>query len=130
MKLTVLFLGTSLSLSSASAGELLVGNKSDNTVWRLDLADGRRLGDIASGQGPHEIAVSPDGRIAIVTNYGHGRPGDSLTVIDTAGGRATTTVDLGMHTRPHGARFLPDGDLLVTTEQSRVATSETVFLHI
>lgn len=118
MKPIVLLLAIPLSLSNAVAGELLVGNKSDDTVWRLSLEDGSRLGEIASGQGPHEIAVSPDGRLAVVTNYGHGQPGHSLTVIDTAGGRATATIDLGAHPRPHGARFLPDGDLLVTTEQS------------
>lgn len=121
MKRAVLFTGAcvcAVSFAAAAHGELLVGNKSDNTVWRLDLEDGSRLGEIASGQGPHEIAVSPDGRIAIVTNYGHGQPGNSLTVIDTASGLATATIDLGAHPRPHGARFLPDGDLLVTTEQS------------
>lgn len=100
-------------------GELLVGNKSDDTVWRLSLADGRKLGEIASGQGPHEIAVSPDRRIAIVTDYGHGQAGTSLTVIDLASGRKAKTIDLGTHARPHGVRFLPGGKrVLVTTEQS------------
>ncbi|MEZ0472560.1 YncE family protein [Luteimonas salinilitoris] len=34
-----------VSIAASGKGELLVGNKSDDTVWRLDLADGRRLGE-------------------------------------------------------------------------------------
>lgn len=103
----------------AESGELLVGNKSADTVWRLSLADGRKLGEVASGQGPHEIVVSPDGHIAVVSDYGRERPGRSLTVIDAAGKHATRSIDLGEHARPHGMRFLPGGRrLLATTEDS------------
>jgi DNA-binding beta-propeller fold protein YncE len=100
-------------------GELLVGNKSADTVWRLGLEDGRRLGEVASGAGPHEIAVSPDGRTALVTDYGHREAGNSLTVIDLASGKAQASIALGEHRRPHGLRFLPDGRrAVVTTEDS------------
>jgi YVTN family beta-propeller protein len=122
MKRFTLFLfGLSLCLPCAAAlaqGTLLVGNKSDDTVWRLSLEDGRRLGEIASGQGPHEIAVSADGRLAVVTDYGHQQPGHSLTVLDTGAGRPPRSIDLGAHARPHGIRLLADGHALVTTEQS------------
>ncbi|WP_149194107.1 beta-propeller fold lactonase family protein [Luteimonas suaedae] len=120
LMLTVLCAGTLLAAGPASGrGELLVGNKSDDTVWRLDLADGRRLGEIDTAPGPHEIAVSPDRRLAVVTGYGSQRPGNALTLIDTASGKATGNIDLGAHARPHGVRFTPDGKrLLVTTEDS------------
>ena len=36
---------------ASAADELLVGNKSDDTVWRISLEDGRKLGEIASGAG-------------------------------------------------------------------------------
>lgn len=117
-----LLLGMSLVLpcpAGFARGELLVGNKSDDTVWRLSLEDGRRLGEIASGQGPHEIAVSSDGRIAVVTDYGHQQAGNSLTVLDMGDGKAPRSIDLGAHARPHGIRLLADGHALVTTEQSR-----------
>ena len=106
-----------LPLASIAHGELLVGNKSDDTVWRLSLEDGRKLGEIDSGAGPHEIAVAADGRSAIVTDYGHQQPGSSLTVLDTSTGKALRSIDLAPHRRPHGIRFLPDGNALVTTEQ-------------
>jgi DNA-binding beta-propeller fold protein YncE len=105
-------------LSAFAGDSLLVGNKSDDTVWRLSLEDGRRLGEIASAPGPHEIAVAPDGRTAVVTGYGHQQPGNALSVIDLAGDGAVRTIDLGRHARPHGVRLLPDGSALVTTEQS------------
>ncbi len=118
MKKFTLLLLCMLPMAASAHGELLVGNKSDDTVWRLSLEDGRRLGEITSGAGPHEIAVSADSRIAIVTDYGHQQPAHSLTVIDTVSGKALRSIDLGEHRRPHGIRFLPDGDVLVTTEQS------------
>jgi DNA-binding beta-propeller fold protein YncE len=119
-RFSLLLIGMTLSLPcfASTHGELLVGNKSDDTVWRLSLEDGRKLGEIASGAGPHEITVAADGRSAIVTDYGHQQPGNSLTVIDLASHEATRSIDLGAHRRPHGIRFLPDGSVLVTTEQS------------
>ncbi len=108
----------SFPAAAFAQGTLLVGNKSDDTVWRLSLEDGRRLAEFASGGGPHEIAVSPDGGTAVVTDYGQQQPGHSLTVLDLAGSSVPRSIDLGEHRRPHGLRFLPGGDVLVTTEQS------------
>ncbi|MDH5834732.1 YncE family protein [Luteimonas kalidii] len=108
-----------LSCAAASAqGTLLVGNKSDDSVWRLSLEDGRRLGEMPTGAGPHEIAVSADGRHAVVTDYGQQQPGRSLTVLALQAGTGPRSIDLGEHGRPHGIRLLPDGDALVTTEHS------------
>lgn len=121
-RFALLLLGLSLSLpclAEPARGELLVGNKSDDTVWRLSLEDGRKLGEFATGPGPHEIAVSPGGKTVVVTDYGHGEAGNSLTVFDTASGTVTGSIDLRRHRRPHGARFRHDGQhLLVTTEDS------------
>ncbi len=108
-----------LAVPVFAQGELLVGNKSADTVWRLGLGDGRLLGKIRSGEGPHEIAVSPVGDAALVTNYGRGQAGNSLTLIDVASGKSKATISLGRHGRPHGVHYLPDGKrAVVTTEQS------------
>ena len=106
--------------SAPSRGaELLVGNKSADTLWRLSLADGRKLGQTPTAPGPHEIAVSPDGQLAVVSEYGRQAPGNTLGVYDTADGRLLRRIELGTHTRPHGMRFDADGRrLLVTTEGS------------
>lgn len=104
----------------AAAGELLVGNKSADTVWRLSLDDGRKLGEFATGKAPHEIVVAPDGRTALVANYGSDSAGNTLSVLDLRGKAPPRIVDLGRHGRPHGLRFLPGGrEALATTEASQ-----------
>lgn len=104
--------------SAAAQDRLLVGNKSADTVWILDAGTGARLAEIPTGAGPHEIATSADGRMAVVTNYGGGTAGNSLSVIDLAQ-VGTRAIPLGVHGRPHGLRLLPgDEAAIVTTEQT------------
>ena len=105
----------------AVAETLLVGNKSADTVSLIDLASGETVAVAATGRGPHEVAVSDDGQIAVVTNYGtREEPGNTLTVIEVEAGKAVGTIDLGKHTRPHGIVWLPDNrKALVTTEGSK-----------
>ena len=101
--------------------ELLVGNKSAAGIWRLDLADGRRIGEAATGEGPHEIAVVPGLRSAVVADYGTAAaPGNTLSVVDLDGGEVRT-IDLGDNRQPHGLRFLPDGRRLVATTEGSEA---------
>lgn len=118
----VLWLAVAFTLAFAQpalAVDLLVGNKSADTVWQLSTKDGARSREFATGRGPHEIVVSPDNRFALVSNYGAATPGSSITVIDLESGR-TRTVDLGENTKPHGMRLLPGHKhAVVTTEGSR-----------
>lgn len=108
-----------LASAAAHSDVLLVGNKSAHTLWALDLATGEQRATIETGIGPHEVEVSPDGRLAVVSNYGErNAPGNSLTVLDWPAGEVSRVMDLGEDTRPHGMAFLPDGRLVVTTEGS------------
>ncbi|MEI2421063.1 hypothetical protein V6O07_12385, partial [Arthrospira platensis SPKY2] len=118
--IAVALLGAALLLGAAARAEvLLVGNKSGHTLWALDLASGERVAQFETGIGPHEVEVSPDGRLAVVSNYGEReRPGNSLTVVDWPAREVLRVVDLGEDSRPHGMAFLPDGRLAVTTEGS------------
>jgi YVTN family beta-propeller protein len=111
----------SSTLAADPGALLLVVNKSAHNVGVHDLATGKTLATIPTGYGPHEVAVSPDGSLALVTNYGErAKPGNSLTVIDVAKRAAVRTIDLGKHRRPHGVTFFPDGRrAAVTTEDSR-----------
>lgn len=116
----LLSLSLILTVPTAGSTELLVGNKSADTVWRLSAHDGRKLGEFATGQGPHEIVVGSDGRTALVSNYGAQSPGNSISVLDLAGGDEPRRIDLGENTRPHGMRLLPGNrHAVVTTEGSR-----------
>jgi len=119
--LTLVLLLTALLAAPAAAGTLVVANKSDATVSLVDTASGEVVATLPTGNGPHEVAVSPDGETALVTDYGtRGAPGSTLTVIDLPGKRVAKTIDLGEHTRPHGVAFLPGGGrAAVTTEGSK-----------
>jgi len=103
-----------------AADTLLVANKSEATLSFVDLETGDVVATLPTGSGPHEVAVSPDGKTAVVANYGGQSPGSSLTVVDVPGARVVRTLDLGEHQRPHGIHFLADGErLVVTVEQSK-----------
>lgn len=103
------------------AGTLVITNKAPSTATIVDVATGRALATLPTGQGPHEVAMSADGRVAVVTDYGaQGPGGNTLTVIDVPGLRVARTIDLGQYRRPHGIAFLPGDSLVaVTSEASR-----------
>jgi DNA-binding beta-propeller fold protein YncE len=102
------------------SGTLIVLNKADATASLVDLASGRTVATLPTGEGPHEVAVSPDGRWAVASNYGGQAPGHTLTVLDLRQRMVARTVDLGEYQRPHGLAWTGDGRrLLVTSEASR-----------
>ena len=103
------------------ANTLVVLNKSEATASLIDLESGKVRATLATDFGPHEAATSPDGRLALVGNYGsREKPGSSLTVIDVPGAKVVKTIDLREYRRPHGLLFLPDGRrALVTAEGNR-----------
>ena len=81
----------------------------------------KTVATLAVGTGPHEVAISPDGRWAVVTVYGDRTSiGNTLAVIDLAAPTPAVvrTIDLGEYHRPHGAAFIQDGRKLVVTSES------------
>jgi YVTN family beta-propeller protein len=117
----VILLFTSVSWSGEVTGTLVALNKAEATASLIDLKSGEVRATLPTGDGPHEAAVSPDGKLALAANYGtRGAPGSSLTVIDLPGARVVKTIDLGDYGRPHGLLWLPDGRrALVTAEADR-----------
>jgi len=105
------------SLDSGLIGTVVVLNKAEASVSLLDAGSGRELAKIQVGSGPHEVAISPDGTTAVVTNYGQRRPGNTLTVIDLVAMRARATINLGDYHRPHGIQYFPDGKRVAVTAE-------------
>jgi len=111
-------------------GLLLVANKGDRTLGIVDPAAGRQIAAVPEeGVTGHEVAASPDGKLAFVPIYGNsgvGQPGTDgrlLRVMDLAGRRTVGTVDFGKGVRPHCAVIGPrDGLLYVTTELDNSVT--------
>ena len=100
-------------------GTLVVSNMQDNTATVLDAGTGRVLATLQTGEGPHEVTISHDGRWALVSNYGvRERPGSSLTVIDVLHATAVRTINLGAWKRPHGMAFFPGDTLVAVTSET------------
>ncbi len=95
---------------------VVVLNKTDNTAMFLEAESGAPLLLLNTGEGPHEVAVSPDGQFAVVADYGHQTPGNTLSLIQLSKQRVTRKIDLGPYQRPHGLAFLDEDRLLVTAE--------------
>ncbi len=108
------------ALASDEGGTLIVLNKGEASASLIDITSGREVGRVETGEGPHEVAVHPDGRIAVVADYGtRDRPGRTLSVIDLVDRERIRVVHLGSNTRPHGIAFSEDGSrVVVTTEGS------------
>ena len=108
------------TLAGAQGPALVVLNKAQASASIISLADGRTIATMPVGDGPHEVAISPDGNWAVAANYGGRTPGSSLTVLDLRNRRPVRTIDLGSYARPHGIAFMPDGKrVVVTSEQAR-----------
>ena len=81
------------------ATALLVLNKDDATLAILDPTSFKVIAKVSTGESPHEVATSADGKWAFVSNYGHG--GRSISVIDLVA-QKEKRVDVGELIGVHG----------------------------
>ena len=108
-----------LSPIAAQGPRLVVLNKEDATLVTVDPASGKILGTVATGEGPHEVVISADGRTAFVGNYGAQTPGSTISVVDLVAMKEVRRVDLSPLRRPHGLA-LADGKVYYTSEANRL----------
>jgi YVTN family beta-propeller protein len=109
----------SVSVSTlVSAAQLLVLNKADATLVFVDPATGKIDGTVPTGEGPHEIELSSDGKLAFIGNYGAQTPGNTLSIVDVKAKKELRRIDLGELKRPHGLA-VNDGKLYFTSEASK-----------
>jgi YVTN family beta-propeller protein len=131
----VAFLALSAFAPRILADTVVVVCKSDFQLALVDPATEKVILKLPTGLGPHEVAVSPDGRTAYVSNFGrysvypagdteHDKAGNTITVIDLVDRKVKATFDLGTHTGPHGMIVSHDGKLLWTTSETPQAVLE------
>jgi DNA-binding beta-propeller fold protein YncE len=106
-----------ITLSGQSSPPLvLVAASGGREILFHDAASFARMGSVAVGRGPHEIALSADGRRAFVADAGSLKePGASITVIDVNSRAVTHTLALPEGCRPHDLRVSRDGSRLWST---------------
>ena len=102
----------------AHTATLLVLNK-EGSVAIIDPKTEKVMGSAPTGDGPHEVVATTDGKYAVASNYGTGSsPGHTLSVIDIANRKELHRVDVAPLVRPHGL-FAADGKVYFTAEGSK-----------
>ena len=112
--------------NSVPAAKLLVVNQGDADLSIVDPLAAKQLATVpeqVAAQVGHEVAASPDGRLAYVPLYGDsgvGRPGTDghiLLVIDLATRKIVNRLDFGHGVRPHCPIYDKTRDLLYVTAE-------------
>lgn len=103
--------GAGMSSNAPAAGlpdpALLVISKTDHVLEIRDPVTFAVAARAPLGPDPHEIAVSPDGRTAYVSNPGYGAF-HRIDVIDLETGQAKAPIDTAPLLGPHGLAFVQD----------------------
>jgi YVTN family beta-propeller protein len=98
---------------------LLVLNKEDATFAVINPETAAVLATVPTGEGPHELVTSTDGKTAFASNYGTGpAPGHTISMIDIASGKELRRIDVAPLSRPHGLAFA-NGKLYFTAEADK-----------
>lgn len=119
LSLLAFLVGACIGYSFAQAKPLLLAlNKQESTLAVIDPATMKVVGKVPTGDSPHEVVTSADGKTAFVANYGAQTPGSSLSVIDLATLKETRRVDLTPLLRPHGIQEI-GGKIYFTAEVNR-----------
>ncbi|MBV8086505.1 MAG: YncE family protein [Chloroflexi bacterium] len=101
----------------------------DKLGWKvlfLDPANHAVLASLDMPARPHEVAVSPDHRLAYVSIYGNGvygnnsEPGRLLCIVDMETRQRAGEIELDPYRAPHGLMWGADGKLYVSCDASGV----------
>jgi YVTN family beta-propeller protein len=111
-----------LAVSLCAGETILVAHKWADSVGIYDAGSGQSIAVIPVGKKPHELALSPDLRLAYVTNYGldlyteTAPGGNTLSIVDLKLRQTIGEIDLGKFRRPHGIERGASGKLYVTCD--------------
>jgi YVTN family beta-propeller protein len=106
---------------AALTGTVVAVNQQSDSVTLIDLKTMTAYRHVAVVGGPHEAAVSPDGRTVVVTNYNKQGVGQqkTLSVLALPSGDTVKTIDLGEYRAPHDVRWVDASRVVVTSEANQ-----------
>jgi YVTN family beta-propeller protein len=106
-------------LVAKPAGLAVIVNQQSDSATLVDLAT-REVVHVPVGIGPHESAVSPNGKRAAVTNYiKQGTPGASLSILDLETKKEAKRIQLDKQAMPHGVQWVDDRRVVCTDERNQ-----------
>jgi YVTN family beta-propeller protein len=116
----------------ARADTLVILDKAEYKAILMDPATNQAIARLPTQPGPHEVALSPDGRTAYITDFGifvrgdhpHSEQGNTITVIDIPSQTIKATFNLGNNKAPHGIAVSHDGKYLWLTTDTPPAATE------
>jgi YVTN family beta-propeller protein len=106
-------------------GGLIMIDKRGGLVRFFDPATLKETSTLQLEAPPHELAISPDHKVAYVPLYGDGvygnnpNPGHKIVVIDLATRKVSSTIDVSPYQAPHGLQVDNNGTLYATCDLSR-----------
>jgi DNA-binding beta-propeller fold protein YncE len=102
-------------------GTVVAVNQQSDSVTLIDLKTMEAYRHVPVVGGPHEAAVSPDGRSVVVTNYNKQGVGQqkTLSVLALPSGDTIKTIDLGEYRAPHDVRWVDPARVVVTSEANQ-----------
>ncbi len=113
------FAGAAVLMAAETPSPALLILNKEGALAIVDPATRQIVAKVRTGEGPHEVEASSDGKLAFVSNYGSSSPGNSISVIDLVGQKELHRVDLGVLRRPHGLTFA-GGKLYFTCETNKI----------
>ena len=117
--LAAVLVGVVCTSAQQRGPRLLVLNKEDATFTVINPETAAVLATVPTGEGPHELVTSTDGKTAFASNYGTGpAPGHTISMIDIASGKELRRIDVAPLSRPHGLAFA-NGKLYFTAEADK-----------
>ena len=113
--------GCCLWAESTPREALLVLSKGDHTLAIVDPSNFKVVAKAPSGDDPHEVVASTDGKFAYISNYGGGSL-NTITVVDLVAQKTVKTIDLGALKGPHGLDYA-GGKVWFTAEAAKAVGS-------
>jgi len=116
---SLLFVVSSLLVSGQNSPLAIVEKKAGAVGFYS--SDGKRLAGVKVGEHPHEIVLSPDKRLAYISDNGilwmqyAGEGGNTISIVDIKQRKKAGVIDLGQYRRPHGIALDPRRNRLLCT---------------